>query len=260
MYSMPDTRINGAELGLSSSLAREETDTHTSDTFKFGAQKLQMRGGWNETVSITYQFESFDVAGVENTSNLLMPGITYWKSVGDTPIYTTNGYRLSLSLRGAVKGVLSGQSFLQALTAGKYIHTVGTNGRLIGRAELGATYVPEFNELPASIRFFAGGDNSIRGFDLQSLGPTNPEGSVIGGKYLSIGSIEYEHRLFDKWSAAVFADAGNAYDDFSDTFVYSAGMGMRWQTPVGLIRVDFAFGVSEDPVPFRLHINVGPDL
>jgi translocation and assembly module TamA len=260
VYIMPHARITAAELGLSSSLAREDTDTHTSNTFKFGTLLLRKRGSWNESVGLTYQFESFDVAGVEDTSNLLMPGITYWKNVSETPIYTDNGYRLSLNLRGAVSGVLSNQSFLQALVSGKYIHSIGDAGRLIGRGELGATYVPEFEVLPASIRFFAGGDNSIRGFDLQSLGPKNAEGNVIGGRYLTVGSIEYEHRLFDKWSLAAFTDFGNAFDDYSNDFVYSTGAGIRWRTPVGLIRVDLAFGVSEDPVPFRLHINIGPDL
>ena len=260
VYIMPHTRISGAELGLSSSLSREDTDTHTSNTFKLGAQQSQKRGSWNESISLTYQFESFEIADVDDTSNLLIPGVTYWKSVSDTPIYTNNGYRLNLNVRGSVRGVLSNLSFLQAIASAKYIHSIGADGRLIGRGELGATHVPEFNALPASIRFFAGGDNSIRGFDLQSLGPRDPEGNVIGGKYITVGSIEYEHRIIDKWSVAMFSDFGNAYDDFSDDFVYSAGAGIRWRTPVGLVRIDLAFGISEDPVPFRLHINIGPDL
>jgi translocation and assembly module TamA len=143
---------------------------------------------------------------------------------------------------------------------GKYIHPGGNDGRLIARGELGVTYVENFAGLPASIRYFAGGDNSIRGFDLQTLGPRNEAGEVIGGKYISVGSLEYEHRLFNKISAAIFTDFGNAFNSFSDHFVYSAGVGLRWLTPVGLIRLDFAFGLSEDPSSFRVHFNIGPDL
>lgn len=259
-YLMPDFFRRGAEAGLLSSLSREDTDTSTSNIFKFGVRQLQTRWGWNEAISLSYQFEDFQVADTDSTSNLLVPGISYWKTVSDNPVYTGSGFRLGLDLRGSLEGAGSDISFLQTVIKGKYIRSIGQRGRLITRADFGATLVPDFVELPASIRFFAGGDNSIRGFDLQTLGPKNNDGQVIGGKFLTVGSVEYEHRIYEKWGAAVFTDFGNAFDDFSEKFVYSTGFGLRWLTPVGLIRVDLAFGVSEPGNPFRLHINVGPDL
>jgi len=259
-YIMPDFRQRGPELRLLSSLSRENLQTHTSNIFTFGAQQQQPRWGWNERISLTYQYENFEIADVSSTGNLLIPGLAYWKTVADDPINTNRGFRLNLNTRGAVKGALSNQTFFQAAVGAKYIVSIGQDSRLITRGEFGATYVPDFDNLPASIRFFAGGDNSIRGFNYQTLGPRNEDGHVIGGKYLTVGSIEYEYRLYGNWSAAVFTDFGNAYDNFSDDFVQGAGAGIRWRTPVGLIRIDFAFGVSESPMPFRLHINVGPDL
>lgn len=259
-YIIPNFRGGDAEVNLLSSISRETTDTHTSNTYIIGAQHRDMRWGWNEIFSLSYQLENFDVAGVSSNSNLLIPGVTYWKSVSDAPIYTRRGYRLSLAMKGSAHGALSDLGFFQAILNGKYIFPVGDDNRLIARAEAGATVVDNFDELPASIRYFAGGDNSVRGFDIQTLGPANVDGEIIGGKYLATASIEYEHRLRDKISAAVFVDGGNAFNDFSDHFAYSTGIGLRWLTPVGMVRLDLAFGISEDPSTFRLHFNIGPDL
>ncbi len=197
---------------------------------------------------------------MERNSNLLIPAITYRKTVSDDPVYTSNGFRLSLDLRGSLSGIVSDVTFLQTTLRGKYIRSFGNHSRFIARADLGATFVPDFIDLPASIRFFAGGDNSIRGFDLQTVGARNAEGLVVGGKFLTVGSLEYEHRIFGNWSGAVFTDFGSAFDTFSDDFVYSTGAGIRWRTPIGLIRLDLAVAISEPGNPLRLHINVGPDL
>ena len=256
----PDFRRSGTGLNLSSSLSRENTDTHISNIFIFGAQQVQTRWNSNETLSLSYQLENFDVAGVSTNSKLLIPAVSYWKTVSESPIYTSKGYRVNLNLRGSMGGAISDLSFFQSTLSGKYILPAADAGRLIARAELGATYVENFDELPASIRYFAGGHNSIRGFNIQSLGPVNSDGEIIGGKYLAIGSLEYEHRIYNKVSAAVFTDFGNAFNSFSDHFVYSVGAGLRLLTPVGLIRMDFAFGISEDPETFRFHFNIGPDL
>jgi translocation and assembly module TamA len=260
-YLMPYFRHRDAQLGITTSVSHEDTDTSKSDTFKTGAHHLRKRWGWNETLGLTYQYERFELADNTEATHLLMPSIGYWKSVSDNPIYTRNGFRLGADAKGAVQGVVSDLSFLQGTVYGKYIHGLGERGRIITRAKLGGTLVSDFDELPASLRFYAGGDNSVRGFDYEALGPVNSEGKVVGGRYLITGSLEYEHRFLEKWSGAVFTDFGNAFNDLSDyELEYSVGAGIRWLTPVGLIRVDVAAGISRDDNPIRLHIVVGPDL
>lgn len=259
-YLIPYFRNRENELGISTAISREDTDTSTSNKFQSSLQHLSNRWGWNETFSLTYQFEDFAVAETRGASNLLIPGVSYWKSISDDPIYTRRGFRLSADLRGAARGFIADVSFLQLTLRGKHIFQVGDNGRFISRAEVGATVTSSFTKLPSSFRFFAGGDNSIRGFDIDALGPRNAEGDIVGGKYLAVGSIEYEHRFYKKWSLAVFSDFGNAFDKFSSDIEYSIGTGLRWRSPVGLIRVDVASGISASDYPLRLHIIVGPDL
>jgi translocation and assembly module TamA len=110
------------------------------------------------------------------------------------------------------------------------------------------------------VRFFTGGAQSVRGFSYQSLSPKDSQGAIIGGSHLVVGSIEFEHSFSDKWGAATFYDVGNALDNFSDKLERGAGLGMRWRSPVGPIRIDLASAISRDNKPWRLHISIGPDL
>ena len=128
------------------------------------------------------------------------------------------------------------------------------------RGGLGTTTTPDFEQLPASIRFFAGGSQSVRGYAYESLGPTDEDGDVVGGRHLLTGSIEFEHYFNDRWGVAAFIDAGNAIDDFNDDLEEGVGFGMRWKSPVGPVRVDIANAISSDEKDWRLHISIGPDL
>jgi translocation and assembly module TamA len=132
--------------------------------------------------------------------------------------------------------------------------------RLLTRLDLGATWIDQKIELPASLRFFAGGDQSIRGFEYQALGPLNANGEVVGGKQLIVGSLEYDFQVRDRWRVAVFVDSGNAFDNTSAfEFQHSAGIGIRWLSPIGQIRLDLAHPFDAED-SFRLHITMGPDL
>ena len=113
--------------------------------------------------------------------------------------------------------------------------------------------------MPASLRFFAGGDRSVRGFGFNDLGPRDADGRNIGGKHLLTGSVELEWPIAGRWSMAVFVDGGNAFDSFGDELEYSAGLGGRLRTPVGVVRLDFAKPVTSGR-GWRLHFGLGSDL
>ena len=123
---------------------------------------------------------------------------------------------------------------------------------------------PTSARIPPRIRFFAGGDQSVRGYGFQELGPRDERGDVIGGKTLATASLEYEHRFRPRWGGAVFVDAGNAFDAGRGSngrrtdLEVGAGLGVRWISPVGPVRVDGAYGFADNAI--RLHVNIGPDL
>jgi translocation and assembly module TamA len=99
----------------------------------------------------------------------------------------------------------------------------------------------------------------VRGFDYQELGPRDASGEVVGGRHLLFGSMEYEHRIRGNWGVAAFVDTGNAFNSFNDGLETGAGIGLRWKSPIGMVRVDVAAAVSQDN-GLRLHFTLGPDL
>ncbi len=259
-YQMPLLSGRVSDIGFNAEFKNEDTDSVQSRSFAFGSYYKAIRWGWSETGGLRVLSENFDVSDDDNTSTLLIPSIAWTRTWADDSIYTRHGGKLSLSLSGASEALLSDTSFAQAVLRGKYIHPLSENGRLITRASVGATEVTDFEKLPSSLRFFAGGDSSIRGFDYQSLGPLGDDGEVEGGRYLATGSVEYENMFMDKWGAAVFSDFGNAYNTLSDPIEYSVGLGLRWRSPIGLIRFDIAKSLSDSDNGIGFHLVIGPDL
>jgi len=110
------------------------------------------------------------------------------------------------------------------------------------------------------VRFFAGGDNSVRGYDFETIGPVDADGNVTGGNNLAVFSLEYDRLISKSWSLAAFVDTGSAFNDFDVDFKTGAGVGIRWYSPLGPIRVDVAHPLGESDRSTRLHITLGPDL
>ena len=109
-------------------------------------------------------------------------------------------------------------------------------------------------------RFFAGGDQSVRGYAYQRLGPTDDSGEVVGGRYLSVVSAEVDYLFIGNFGAAVFVDTGNADDNFPPDLHTGAGIGFRWRSPVGMLRIDFAHPFTDSDDKFRIHVSIGPTL
>jgi translocation and assembly module TamA len=134
-----------------------------------------------------------------------------------------------------------------------------TRFSLLPRVQWGITWQKDpLTDLPPSLRFYAGGDRSVRGYAYQSLGPKDSSGNVIGGKHLLVGSLEVEYSITQNWSTAVFYDIGNAFNNFEDlTWPQSAGLGVRYYTPAGPVRVDLARQINVDNPALRLVVTIG---
>ena len=242
---------------------KDKNDDVVSRSINVGANYTRKRpNDWIQKASVDLLLDTTKNAGEEsNKSQLLIFGVGLEKTKADNLLYPNNGWRLKLSLKGASKALLSDQDVMQADLLVKAIKTIGT-GRIIGRVQLGSTLVNDFEELPKSLRYFAGGGNSIRGYSYESLGEPNTKikGKVIGGKNLLNLSVEYQHPITDEWSAAAFVDAGNAFNDWNDYKVeIGMGFGARYRSPVGPVRIDIGFpkGDFKDP---HLHLSIGSDL
>jgi len=258
-YRVPVFNPRTDQLVYSISQEREETDTNDSTLRSLAISFNHNREKWREVLTLSYEEEEFEVADDSGDSTLLIPGISWTRVWGEEFINVLDGLRFSFGVRGASDSFVSDTDFTQLLGGIKFVTSIDARNRFIVRGSMGTTNTDNFDQLPSSIRFFAGGTNSVRGYAYESLGPTDDSGDVVGGEHLMTGSIEFEHYFNDRWGAAVFLDAGNALESFGDDLEQGAGFGVRWKSPVGSVRIDLANAISDDN-DWRLHVDIGPDL
>jgi len=260
-YSIPLSRPRTDVLDFIGSWRRDDTDTTKSTIEELRASHGSTRGKLQRTVYLSYKREDYEVGNDDDEfSTLVIPGASLTLVHADSRLITRKGYRLQLEVKGSGNVLASDTTFVQGLLQGKTIFPMGKRGRWVMRADLGGTGLSSVDGLPASNRFFAGGDQSIRGYDYQDLGPEDNQGKVTGGTGLLVGSLEYNHRVTKKWHGAVFYDAGNAFNDLPIDVKHGAGIGVRWESPVGMVRVDVAAALDKEDNPWRLHVSFGPDL
>ncbi len=220
----------------------------------------RLDNGWKRVWSLKWEHEEYRLGDDSGVSTLLMPGIAYSLLRSDNRIDPNRGYRLEFELAGAKQGLMSDADLIHANAMLKGLGTLFERHRFLGSVQLGANITDEYTQVPPSLRYFAGGDQSVRGYDYQSLSPTNSDGDRIGGRYQFAVSAEYQYSLTEKWRVATFMDQGNAFNsaDFP-SLKSSVGVGVRWVSPVGPIRLDLAHPLDGDG-GVRLHFSMGPEL
>lgn len=226
-----------------------------------GVAWSRMLGQWRRGLELRYQRERFVVSTDSGTVGTLEPGMSWSWTRADDRLFTRNGARLLSDTRAASASVLSSVSYTQLELSGKWIRGITPVNRLIVRLGLGATATNDFHRLPRSRRYFAGGAESVRGYAYQSLGPHGADDIVQGGRYLEIGSLELDQWLRNRpLGIAAFYDAGNALARFGGTLEQGAGLGLRWRSPVGLLRADFAMPLHSGSRRLVFHFQMGPEL
>lgn len=259
-YSIPMEQPFYEKLKIYTGYEREETDTTYSSKKLLGTSyTYYQKNKWLHTYAVDYERELSRISdGPFETTNLIIPSVAFLRKKTDGNPYTLAGWSLLGKLSGSPKTFGSDLSFIQFDARAKYIHALPI-GRLLVRGELGLTQVNDFDELPASKRYFAGGDISVRGYGYESLGPKDAQGVVVGGNNLLVGSIEYDYLVRPKWALATFYDVGNAVDDLHADLKRSVGLGVRWISPIGPVRIDAARAL-DDEKGWMFHLTMGPDL
>lgn len=246
------------------------------------ARNIYHDSGWNRTYSLRYRGDKltvdpekystdslpypFNNYASDYTQQALLAGYAINKTVADNMLTPTWGYSQRYSLEVGAKGALSDTNMAILRAGGTGMYTFGKDNKqqVIGRLDLGYLYSGDFYDVPYRSRFFAGGDSSIRGYNTDSLGPTyGGENFLVGGDALAVGSAEYNYEFRPSFRGAVFTDFGNAYDttgEYDNATAVSIGTGIRWQSPIGLVRLDVAKGLTGDNNDVRLHFFIGSPL
>ncbi len=243
----------------------EQTDVVDASSTLLSAGIARASDNWNGTLALNALQGSFLIGtrtalDERQSSLLLYPELMVTRVFAEDRIRPDHGASVRLGVRGASESLASDVSVLQAQIEGRWIRSLTDATRLLLRCEFGATQTDHFERLPPELRFFAGGDRSVRGYAYQSLGDRDALGTAIGGRYLTTASIELEHEFIPDWSGAVFVDAGDVFSSGRPQLRKSVGVGVRWASPVGPIRIDVAHGLDDPDSSFELHISAGPDL
>jgi translocation and assembly module TamA len=241
-------------------LKREHVTTYRNKTISVEGDRTRSFGhGRIGTAYLRLQREDFTIGADRSKARLVMPGFRFSARRYDSLVRPTRGYRYAIELKGTHRALGSSTSFIQLEADGDAVLPLPWRLSLMSRFKAGLTLQSEsFRELPASIRFFAGGDRSVRGYGYQTLGPKDSTGTVIGGKNILVASVELDRAILRDWGVAAFFDMGNAFDSFANFKLYKgAGVGVRYYTRIGAIRLDFARQIDVPNPGFRVHITVG---
>ncbi|KGJ93962.1 autotransporter assembly complex protein TamA [Colwellia psychrerythraea] len=281
IYSVPLSHPRNDLLQFQMSVEYEDYADQKTQFFSTQIGRLISDNLWQRQIYTRYHKEKWkyeldvnepNIEWSEDAASYLIPGITWSRTIRlGSPLDPSEGFRQTYNIEGAHLKVGSDNSFFRIHGRWNYITTLKANHRLVTRAEYGAIYVDRDAELAPSLRFYAGGDQSIRGFAYQSIGSTIPSSSdpeqgdpiVVGSTRLIVASIEYQYYLNNKWRVALFSDGGSAADKGEFELVYSFGTGLHYISPVGAIKLDVAYGINDydnKDNGWRLHINLGAEL
>ncbi len=261
LYLIPFTSQRQDYVSIGAGYQLENPKTFKSEQAKLSLKYHHLfKSGWKQVLFLDLSTETYTVTDVSNNTTLLIPGGSWQYTESNNPLRPTDGYHLDFTVLSAPETLVSDVTFVQATANAKLISRLSLSGRIISRINLGATLINDFDRLPSSYRFYAGGTETIRGYNYKKLGPVDNQGNVIGGKMLTVASIEYEQFVNESWGIAAFLDVGNAYNINNINIKTGTGLGVRWLSPIGPLRLDFAIPLNETSTSFQIHFSSGAQL
>jgi translocation and assembly module TamA len=270
-YSIPLTHPLNDTLQLSLRVEENEFGDIDSRQQEVAARREIKDANWFYGYSLRGLNESWDVGDFRADNDYVLPGFSLsHKSRRGPLVNPISGFSQLYTIEGASKDVGSDVNLLRIAANYVLVMPLAERQRLVVRSELGAVMISDKDrdQLAPSLNFFAGGAQNIRGYSFQSLGNEQAveqdDGTVrifvTGGTRLLTASLEYQYIVNQKWRAAVFVDAGDAFDEGELDFNYGAGFGVHYLTPVGAIKVEIANPVGDENPDWRFHFNIGAEF
>ncbi|GHA65089.1 outer membrane protein assembly factor [Photobacterium aphoticum] len=232
-----------------------------STEYNVGVERhWRLESGWKRIASVRWLYENYKQGSSESgILSMIIPGISYDRTRLRGGAMPTWGDKQLISVEYSDPALGSDTRLTRLRGRSAWIRSLGENHRGLARVDAGAVFADNLEDIPPSMRFFVGGDNSLRGYSYQSVAPRDSGGKLLGGKYMVTSTVEYQYRVYGDWWGAVFYDYGAAWNDTPD-WLAGAGVGVRWASPVGPIRLDFAWGLDKEKDKFQIHFILGPEI
>ncbi|OOR99225.1 hypothetical protein B0187_05560 [Haemophilus paracuniculus] len=249
---------------ISGGIERENRNDTKSTAANLGFQRFwNSETGWSFSTGVKARYDAFTQGNDKFKTLLIYPtaSVGYKRSDGNRfPLW---GESHKLTVNWGNKVWLSDVNFYSAKFSTAWIRTFFDNHRFFLRGELGYMKAGEFQRIPPALRYFAGGDNSIRGFGYKNISPRDKDGKLTGGSHLMTATAEYQYQVYPNWWAAAFYDTGLAANDFKSTNLNSGvGVGVRWASPIGAVKFDIATPVRSPNKEkgIKFYIGLGAEL
>ena len=239
----------------------EDIDSHYRQTNSVSFSSNYRLSNWLRSYVISVESETYKISEEpENHTRYVIPGINLSYIPSKDSLLNRFSPTWILKLKTSREELFSAANLSQVYSFSQLNVRLTPRLSLVSRLTAGFTNIADISKLPASLRFFAGGDNSIRGFAYNSLGPVNDAGDVEGGKNLLVFSVEGRRRQGKDKEISIFFDMGNAYNQALLELESGAGVGFGWQFPFGVVRIYAASALSSAGNPWRLHLTLGASI
>lgn len=230
----------------------KDADYGKSQTLRLGANYISEFFNWQQTLGLTWHWERSEPEdALPFTTSHIIPSAQWQRVVSDDPLHPSNGYKINFSVRGSSDYLLSNTSFIQGDIYAKYIHSFSENTILLARGEIGGILIKDLEDLPLSLRFFAGGSQSVRGYGYRT---------IKDGRNMTIASIELQQRIYKDLFASAFFDMGSVNNNIFKKQDKSIGVGLVYRSLLGSISLTVAQALDKPGQPRRVEFSMGPDL
>lgn len=237
-------------------------DTTSSSTSVSAARFQLMPSKWTRTISVDWLYDNFTQGADSSDTQIIYPTIAFSRTRQKGGVIPTWGdtQRYSLSVSNTTWG--SDIDFVLLTAQQRWIRSLGTSHIFVGRWSAGWIETGSFEQVPPDLRFFVGGDLSVRGYDYESVSPKNENGELEGGSKMYTVSVEYQYNVSGNWWGAVFVDVGQSSHEFNFGDVKKgAGLGIRWRSPIGLLKLDIAKAIGDpEEKDWKLYFGLGGAL
>jgi len=244
LFLRPDQTL---EFDLSGIKENFEAYDQTAQTLA-GFLRRRFSEQWSASAGLSLTHDDVSQQGVDRIYELLAAPLTAsydTTGIADVPLDPTGGVRASLvvtptrSFGGTDVGF-----FVVQISGSTYFDLAGNGRSVLALRGLAATILgASANDLPPDQRLYAGGSGTVRGFAYQSIGPQFADGNPEGAKSVDAATLEFRQRIGEDWGGAAFVDAGQASAagaPFTGTVEVGAGLGARYYTSIGVLRLDLA--------------------
>ena len=265
-FRKPDFLSRNQDLLVGLSLVAERPDAFEREALEASiALERRFGRGITGSAGVTFEAARVDDGSGERDTGLIGLPISLRLDTTDEVLDPSRGVRATATVTPYPVALGDSSSFVTGeVDASTYLDVIGDRTLILAaRGAVGALAGADLDDVPANRRFFSGGGGSVRGYAFQAIGPLGDDGDPTGGRSLIEAGLEARWRITESFGVVPFAEMGGVFDNivpgFDEDLQYAAGLGLRYYTGIGPLRLDV--GVPLNPRDrddsFQLYLSIG---